>query len=476
MDPIFIGKIIQNNQLLYQHPLYGKDEHDIVKNHLSLAYLHKNKKLTYDDDIGEQITKLINKICGNCQSHALSTILSKKIKTRFDIHFLVIDKLRNYIDKQYGKQCFTDDTAIQIGKGSFGKVYKIDIGGTPIVYKTTTVRGKNTGVNTFWEEINLLIPYINDMIINYFTQNLPYTYCSLLCDNKLSYFTEFADGTLREWFSYNPTIEQQYSCIFQILSALHTVQSKLQLHHADIKDLNILFKKCKSGGYWKYVIDGDEYYVPNLGYIFYLNDFGVSKSYNYNLDICTKNRTYYSGKIYKFTKYKTISHRPYLIDDGIAKPIQYDIKNQPRCSWCKVVGDKMIPIILYLDKEFYYVSGDSGITRLPQLSGTYTLEYLCQRPLICPPIEFIKDIQDVVRMVIGGIRRTTQPGEHNVLDFSKSIKDSFAKYIIDNYYFIGRVLLENINAYLLCAKYLIRDIFKDMYTCKKTKVLDTFIS
>jgi len=44
--------------------------------------------------------------------------------------------------------------------------------------------------------------------------------------------------------------------------------------HLDLHSDNIIVKKVKKGGYWSYIIDGKLYKVPNLGYIFYICDFG----------------------------------------------------------------------------------------------------------------------------------------------------------------------------------------------------------
>ena len=46
--------------------------------------------------------------------------------------------------------------------------------------------------------------------------------------------------------------------------------------HTDLHIGNILVQKVKSGGYWIYKLDGVDYYLPNLGYIFIISDFGFS--------------------------------------------------------------------------------------------------------------------------------------------------------------------------------------------------------
>ncbi|NQX84263.1 MAG: serine/threonine protein kinase [Mycoplasmataceae bacterium] len=60
------------------------------------------------------------------------------------------------------------------------------------------------------------------------------------------------------------------------------VQAAHKLHfiHRDIKPANILYYKIKSGGYFTYVINGKNYYIPNFGYLIIINDFGIAHIYN----------------------------------------------------------------------------------------------------------------------------------------------------------------------------------------------------
>ena len=72
----------------------------------------------------------------------------------------------------------------------------------------------------------------------------------------------------------NIPIEVWFNAYFQILAAIHAMQDTLGMAHADLHSDNILVAKIPKGGHWKYIIDGVEYYVPNLGYQFLVNDFG----------------------------------------------------------------------------------------------------------------------------------------------------------------------------------------------------------
>lgn len=67
-----------------------------------------------------------------------------------------------------------------------------------------------------------------------------------------------------------------FNIFFQILSALHSLKYQFNMLHADLHFENILIAKVPEGGYWKYIINGKDYYLPNMGYQIYLNDYGYA--------------------------------------------------------------------------------------------------------------------------------------------------------------------------------------------------------
>jgi len=98
-------------------------------------------------------------------------------------------------------------------------------------------------------------------------------------DTKNGYliiFNELLEGDLSTYL-YNialnnydlwlNAIEQIYMCI----ASLHSVG----FMHSDSHDGNFLYKKIHPGGYFHYKINEKNYYIPNLGYIWVIWDFGV---------------------------------------------------------------------------------------------------------------------------------------------------------------------------------------------------------
>lgn len=66
---------------------------------------------------------------------------------------------------------------------------------------------------------------------------------------------------------------------FQIFTALYSMKHFYQLIHGDLHWENILVSSVKETGYWNYIINGINYYIPNTGYTFHISDFGRSVNY-----------------------------------------------------------------------------------------------------------------------------------------------------------------------------------------------------
>jgi len=77
-----------------------------------------------------------------------------------------------------------------------------------------------------------------------------------------------------EWVKQEHTLHLWYNGFFQITTAIYALQKHFNMTHLDLHSDNILVKQVKPGGYWTYIINNLVYKVPNLGYIFYINDFG----------------------------------------------------------------------------------------------------------------------------------------------------------------------------------------------------------
>ncbi|NBP13813.1 hypothetical protein EBU95_05350 [bacterium] len=95
-------------------------------------------------------------------------------------------------------------------------------------------------------------------------------FCSIQYNEYINY------GTFQEWAAKNHREELWYNAIFQILAGLYALQMHFKLIHNDFHGRNLLVQRIEPGGYWIYIIDNVRYYVPNLGFVFLISDFGFS--------------------------------------------------------------------------------------------------------------------------------------------------------------------------------------------------------
>jgi hypothetical protein len=86
----------------------------------------------------------------------------------------------------------------------------------------------------------------------------------LLNGDLKSYLYDIALNNYTLWLN---AIEQIYMC----LASLHSVG----FMHFDSHYGNFLYKKINAGGYFHYEINGKDYYIPNLGYMWVIWDFGT---------------------------------------------------------------------------------------------------------------------------------------------------------------------------------------------------------
>lgn len=96
-------------------------------------------------------------------------------------------------------------------------------------------------------------------------------------NNSINLYNEYATfGDFYKWTKMDHSHEMWMNALFQILVGLYAIKKYYNMHHTDFHTGNILVHKVKPGGYWIYTINRKNYYVPNLGYIFLLSDFGFA--------------------------------------------------------------------------------------------------------------------------------------------------------------------------------------------------------
>lgn len=120
--------------------------------------------------------------------------------------------------------------------------------------------------------------------------------------------SEFADNDINN-ISYDDEI---YTNILQqflitILSFHTTLYNGKKMFLNNIKVENILYKKIEKGGYFKYIINGKEVFIENLGYLVILWNFANTVTNIHPNSNYSGNKIYYTSdymSFIKFFKYK----------------------------------------------------------------------------------------------------------------------------------------------------------------------------
>jgi serine/threonine protein kinase len=171
--------------------------------------------------------------------------------------------------------------------------------------------------------------------------------------------------------------------LHQLLIGFHYLHSVLSILHNDFKPANILIKTIKPGGYFKYIIGKDVFFVKNDGFLVFICDFGVSTCYNpdkINLkEKCIASRL--AEVVYDDLKPKF-------------KPLKQYHEKWGHKEWCeKNLWEKK-----WCEKKWY----DKG-----KLVTTFSEEKIdVNQPNRFPPFQFFYDIQDVLRLFVGGVHST----------------------------------------------------------------------
>jgi hypothetical protein len=447
-------------------------------NELDLVYLSLDKRIYYSEQIKDYLPgeKLYGKYCINQQNKKL-------------LKYMKIDKL--------------------LGTGSFGNVYR----GTTIderykfAVKLASIEDEamEEGIHDniqSWQELFFLRDIINPLAKEK-CPNLPiltdYFTCGkcafkFLAEDDITFIdeksscliliTELANGDLSDWFETKHTKKELGSAMFQIMAGLYTLHTDGKIANNDIKAKNILFYDVKPGGYWEYIIEGRSYYVPNLGKLFIINDFGVSNHQGniikYNLNEKRKYIGEYYGMVigekispFKLTSLVDLNTNWYVNGKAAAKT---SLKTE---TYINILdkGMKLNTFIEKLSKKQKKELKKTGLT-----TDIHSLEFYEN----IPNFAYINDTIDAINMFNVKItKRTSQPGFHEDHNTNKSFSTLLNKYysevVIDSRQHMPEyesgIVLKELKPEKLFTNYFIKNFFtKDFpLTSKPTgKLLTTY--
>jgi hypothetical protein len=90
---------------------------------------------------------------------------------------------------------------------------------------------------------------------------------------------ELAEGDLKSFLLKKPRNYNIWkNCYEQIFMSIFVFRSVLLSHHMDAHSRNFLYRKIKPGGCFCYNINGINYYIENLGYVWMIWDYGNALS------------------------------------------------------------------------------------------------------------------------------------------------------------------------------------------------------
>lgn len=90
-------------------------------------------------------------------------------------------------------------------------------------------------------------------------------------------YNEYANAeSFHSWAKNSYSDDIWFNALFQIMYGLICIKKFYNMMHTDFHSNNILVHKVKPGGFWIYTLNGNNYYLPNLGYVFLLHDFGFA--------------------------------------------------------------------------------------------------------------------------------------------------------------------------------------------------------
>ena len=448
---------------------------------------------------------------------------------RLKIISLLKDELSS-ITKIYGNNCINGDKAdllekIELTKlmgiGTFGAVYSAcspkpcDENSYKFAIKLSSFINKKHYKNPFnrkersWYEFFILRDYLKPLVERKICPNLPLLIDAYLCDSCvfpnikkpkecIIILTELADGDLDNWFDIERTKEGISNALFQIMAGIHAIQYHCQIVNKDIKAANILYYKITPGGYFHYVIHGKDFYVPNLGFLFILNDFGVSiiedpkthlRSDNKTKIVLNTNRNY----MIMNNKISPLNAKFYWgVADKEPQPIKsfikigwYDVKyinNSPEIDKIVNYGTICNSIILenkikdceieFTEEQKIYLSN----LNIPADSSNIKFY---EHPEIIPPYNFSCDTQDCIRIFTGNKRISIfPPASHKKYDIPVDILNKIKKYYFK---FINNIVpnqYQAIDPSFYVAGYFIEKFFTEEVDYTKLpcdeKIIDTY--
>lgn len=275
-----------------------------------------------------------------------------------------------YLAKFKKNQVFTDDVIIKV-------VNLLMLQETKEVKKRIVNMTPDMLYELFLTNKAFKEPSLIELISQTLTNQLVF---QKICPNyTLNYYWEYEDtknlnsyneyingGDFHSWAKEKHTDLEWFNALFQIMVGLLALKRYFNMLHTDFHTRNILVYKVKPGGYWKYKIDNKTYYLPNLGYIFLINDFGFA---------WIPNNIYMNWYYKQRLRYITKSGRHFYDISVFLKLIitNYNLPSLFKSAISKMFKKEEVTYVItknYYQK--YYKKSDPKLLKYPDISVNYS--------------------------------------------------------------------------------------------------------
>jgi hypothetical protein len=300
-------RAIAENGTIYKQFVKHCDKELSIKNNIK-NFCDKNKKLKeFINSQDEEYYKQLMQFCKSILKEQKPELFTEKQQNNNTTIIKYLDsKLTNNecikLTKNPNQYLLNDNILLfeKIGSDSvYGIVYKSMIIDKPDIPYFVTKIQLNT--KQFANENRVLLKIMKLLKI----QNIPvipYIYKIITCNNLIidnrypavlakanktnkkysMILYEFAANDLQNFLIKNSNLDEKiwknmYEQIFMSIFVYHSVFNEL---HADTHIKNFLYRKITPGGCFCYNINGINYYIENLGYVWMIWDYGNSQPLN----------------------------------------------------------------------------------------------------------------------------------------------------------------------------------------------------
>lgn len=312
-----------------------------------------------------------------------------------------------------------------INSGAFGNVYSASIENSPqFVIKEAVLnseeekrirlsKAKSYVVRNSYPDEYRIMTLVNDALYSGRCPNFLLTYNLAVCENcrnSQQCYTAFLEQALGGLNSIKFTDDIIISMLFQLFAALCWLHFTYGIFHSDIKADNILVLRGESDGVTKYVIDDNEYLIKNVGFIFCLNDFGLSQVFKPN-----------------FTTQNFLGTRNGRVDaNELLEPISCRYGLEFSTTRSNPIKTQPLPVRWdngKISTENRFSTTVDPVPSIPvDLNDTKTF----------PPFEFCVDIQNILMTIIGG-KGPFHAIAHQPLRISPNLRTTLLKYCFSTF-------------------------------------------